>query len=244
MGEIVGAVSANKDALDAVLAPPGEEERLAKTPVRCAFAAGGELYDWSAPTREAMRRRLQEFGAKSALAICQYGVDAKPAPSNKRFGAQPLSVVLTGRVDNVRALRKHMGAAGLAEPSFNLEQLIAALLAFHLRNGRGYGGAAHAVLNRLEGQYSFLALLEREGEFLLAASKQGGLHIGYGPDHAIAVSDNRFKLTTDETSMLQRGDVAILRSDNITIIDGDGMHIEKRTRLEGSARPALSGSAP
>jgi len=142
--------------------------------------------------------------------------------------AGPVAVVHNGIIENFRALREELEAAGHVFESETDTETIAQLTAAHLASGMGAEAAARATLDRLEGAFALCFLFEGEDDLMIASRRGSPLAIGYG-DGEMYVGSDALALApmTREISYLEEGDCAILTRTSLRILDEAGTEVTR-----------------
>ncbi len=143
-----------------------------------------------------------------------------------------VAIVHNGIIENFRALRDELIAAGRTFESETDSEVIAHLISAGLDNGQTPEEAAIAAVRRLEGAFGIAVLFAGEEDVLIGARKGSPLAIGFGDGEmflgsdAIAVSP-----FTTRVMFLEEGDIAVLSHDEAKILDANGNVAERQVHV-------------
>ncbi len=142
--------------------------------------------------------------------------------------AGPVAVVHNGIIENYRALRGELHAAGYEQESETDTETVVQLTRRHLDAGMSPVDAAFATLDRLEGAFALAFLFEGEDDLMVAARKGSPLAVGHG-DGEIFVGSDAIALAplTDRITYLEEGDRAVLTRGSVEIRDADGRLVNR-----------------
>jgi len=136
-----------------------------------------------------------------------------------------IAVVHNGILENYASLRRKIAADGCELQSDTDTELIAQLL------GRERGSLAErvrAVLPRLVGQYAVVAVSRSEPGTVVAFRQGPPLVVGLGDGENLVASDVTAILhRTRRVLYLANGEVAVVRRDEVELIDAEGNDIER-----------------
>ena len=124
-------------------------------------------------------------------------------------------VVHNGIVENHRALRERLAAAGIHCISETDAEVIPQLIALHLRGGVDFLTAFRRTLAEIEGGNALLAIHRAQRDRLYAArlGHAGGIVIGFGEGEMFVASDLPALLPyADRVRYLENGEVAEVRA--------------------------------
>jgi len=155
-----------------------------------------------------------------------------------------VAIVHNGIIENFRALREELIAAGHAFASETDSEVIAHLITDCLDKGRSPEQAAIDAVARLEGAFGIAVLFAEHEDILIGARKGSPLAVGLGDGEmflgsdAIAVSP-----FTSKVMFLEEGDIAVLSHAGVKVIDADGAVAERATHhFAGGAAAVEKGN--
>ncbi len=151
----------------------------------------------------------------------------------------PVAIVHNGIIENFRDLRTELQAAGHVFDSETDSEVIAALIAEGIRQGRKPGDAVKAAVARMRGAYAIAALFEGEDDLLVGARRGSPLVAGFSEDEAFLGSDAiAVAPFTSRIMYLEEGDVIVLHRGSAEVTDAKGVRVERTVRDV----PAISGA--
>ncbi len=149
----------------------------------------------------------------------------------------PVAVVHNGIIENFRALRDELAAAGLTCETDTDTETVAMLTRHLMDQGKTPREAAVAVLARLEGAFALCFLFDGEEDLMIAARKGSPLAIGHG-DGEMFVGSDAIALApmTDRITYLEEGDYAFVTRAGVEIFDANGRRANRdMTRIQVDA---------
>ncbi|MEZ5996646.1 MAG: glutamine--fructose-6-phosphate transaminase (isomerizing) [Hyphomonadaceae bacterium] len=151
-----------------------------------------------------------------------------------------VAIVHNGIIENFRALRDELIAAGRSFESETDSEVIAHLITDCLDKGQTPAEAAITAVRRLEGAFGIAVLFAGEDDVLVGARKGSPLAVGIGEGEmflgsdAIAVSP-----FTTRVMFLEEGDIAILSRTTVKVLDADGMPAERQVHVFSGGAAAV-----
>ncbi len=137
--------------------------------------------------------------------------------------AAGVAVVHNGIIENHRALRAELEAAGATFETETDTEAVVQLCAAGLGRGLSPVEAARATLARLEGAFALCFLFDGEDDLLVAARRGSPLAIGQGEGETFVGSDAlALAPFTSRVVYLDEGDHAVLSRERIEIFDAEG----------------------
>jgi len=134
-----------------------------------------------------------------------------------------VAVVHNGIIENFKALRAELAAAGLVHESETDTETIALLTRHHLDQGMTPVQAASATLARLEGAFALAFLFEGEDDLMIGARKGSPLAVGHGRGEMYLGSDAiALAPMTNRITYLEEGDWVVLTRESVEIFDAAG----------------------
>ncbi|MFV0473598.1 MAG: glutamine--fructose-6-phosphate transaminase (isomerizing) [Pikeienuella sp.] len=134
-----------------------------------------------------------------------------------------VAVVHNGIIENYRALREELTAAGRAFETETDTETVVQLCAHLMDGGLSPEDAAAATLARLEGAFALCFLFEGEDDLIVAARRGSPLAIGYGAGEMFVGSDAlALAPLTNRIAYLEEGDWAVIRREGALVHDAKG----------------------
>lgn len=157
-----------------------------------------------------------------------------------------VTVARTGLVENFEDIRYELQLGGLKFDGESDAEVVAALIGAEIKRGTEPQLAVHSVLDRLVGDFAFLAIFDQEEDLIVAVS--------HGKPVVIGQRDGTFFLASDPINLvsiskrvthMQFGDCAAVRLEGLSLINRHGVNVSRPLReltLErgnGSDRPLV-----
>jgi glutamine---fructose-6-phosphate transaminase (isomerizing) len=155
-----------------------------------------------------------------------------------------VAVVHNGIIENFRALREELTAAGAEFQSQTDTETIVQLTSRLLDDGRDPVQAARETLARLDGAFAVAFVFDGEDDLIICARRGSPLCIGHGTGEMFLGSDAiALSEMTDRITYLEEGDMAVLTHDGAQIYDAEGQQTNRPiTRINlDTARVDKSG---
>ena len=150
-----------------------------------------------------------------------HGVPAERNAHPHRSG-EDVVVVHNGIIENHAELRDSLKADGYAFQSETDTEVIAHLLACHLKSGLSLEASVKAAREELVGAYGMAAISPHEPDVMVVARAGSPLVIGIADDEHLIASDVFALLPiTQRFIFLEEGDVAVLSRKAIAIFDSE-----------------------
>src|SRR5439155_11781049 len=120
----------------------------------------------------------------------RWATHGKPSEQNAHpHRSGPLVLVHNGIIENYAALKVQLQKEGYRFESETDTEVMAHLIARHLKDGRGLEGAARAPTKEVHGSYAIAVLCEGEPQTIIAARSGCPLVVGMSEHGAFAASD-------------------------------------------------------
>ncbi|MGN6779027.1 glutamine--fructose-6-phosphate transaminase (isomerizing) [Rhizobium sp.] len=143
-----------------------------------------------------------------------------------------VAVVHNGIIENFSELREELKAEGKVFTSQTDTEVVAHLLANHIREGLEPRAAMLKMLNRVTGAYALAVMFESDPDTLMAARSGPPLAVGYGKGEMFLGSDAiALAPFTNEISYLVDGDCAIVTHAGATILDFNGNEVTRPRQI-------------
>ncbi|MCG7394099.1 glutamine--fructose-6-phosphate transaminase (isomerizing) [Microvirga sp. ACRRW] len=159
----------------------------------------------------------------------RWATHGKPNETNAHpHATDKLAVVHNGIIENFRELKEGLEVKGVRFETETDTEVVAQLVTYEMRQGRGPVEAVAVTLPRLRGAFALAFLFNGEDDLLIGARHGAPLAIGYGEDEMYLGSDAlALAPFTDEITYLEEGDWAILRRKGANIHDASGEIVQR-----------------
>ncbi len=146
-----------------------------------------------------------------------------------------VAIVHNGIIENHQELKEALAAQGFAFESQTDSEVIAHLIASHIRSGLGMGDAFRRAIESLRGAYALAAIDAREPDAIWVARAGSPLVIGLGQGENYVGSDSLAVAGwTNRVIYLDDGDFASVHADGTRIFDKDGAEIVRPVTVSQS----------
>ena len=169
----------------------------------------------------------------SGIGHTRWATHGAPTTANAHpHATDKVAIVHNGIIENFRALREELIAAGHTFASETDSEVIAHLITMYLQRGQSPEQAAITAVRRLDGAFGIACLFAGEEDVLIGARKGSPLAVGLGDGEmylgsdAIAVSP-----FTRRVMFLEEGDIAILSRAKAKILDSTGQIAERSVHI-------------
>jgi glucosamine--fructose-6-phosphate aminotransferase (isomerizing) len=163
----------------------------------------------------------------------RWATHGKPSERNAHpHRAGKVAVIHNGIIENYRALRAQLEDAGREIQSETDTELIAHLIDQLIHEGKDLLTAVRETCARLQGSYALGALCEEDPHNLVAAKNGGSpIIVGLGDGESFLASDIPAILPyTRQMLFLEDGEFAVLSTDGVQVVAGDGRPIDRESR--------------
>jgi glucosamine--fructose-6-phosphate aminotransferase (isomerizing) len=159
----------------------------------------------------------------------RWATHGKPNETNAHpHATDKLAVVHNGIIENFRELKTGLEAKGVRFETETDTEVVAQLVTYEIRQGRGPVEAVAVTLPRLRGAFALGFLFSGEDDLLIGARHGAPLAIGYGEGEMYLGSDAlALAPFTDEVAYLEDGDWAILTHRGADIHDETGRSVQR-----------------
>jgi glucosamine--fructose-6-phosphate aminotransferase (isomerizing) len=143
-----------------------------------------------------------------------------------------IALIHNGIVENYRALREELSAAGHEFQSETDTEIIAHLIHRERQAGKSLLDAVRAAVLRIEGSYAIAVLDEDEPDRVVAAKNGASpIILGEGEGEYLVASDIPAILPYCRTVIpLEDGDVALVTREGFQVLDGEGHTVQRPPR--------------
>ena len=182
----------------------------------------------------ALERVVRDLRAEGVVGISQTRWATHGAASEANAHphvAGSVAVVHNGIIENYRALREELSAAGARFESETDTEVVPWLVTMAQRAGLDFETAVTHAARRLTGSFA-LAVISTDGPGQIIAIRRGSpLVIGLGEGCGV-VSSDPMALSAHANSAidLKDGDIAVLTADGVRITDEDGLAVDRPSR--------------
>lgn len=159
----------------------------------------------------------------------RWATHGKPNETNAHpHATDKLAVVHNGIIENFRELKTGLESKGIRFETETDTEVVAQLVTYEIRQGRGPIEAVAVTLPRLRGAFALGFLFSGEDDLLIGARHGAPLAIGYG-DGEMYLGSDALALApfTDEVAYLDDGDWAILTHRGADIHDESGRSVQR-----------------
>ncbi len=164
------------------------------------------------------------FPGQLGIAHTRWATHGRPSEVNAHpHRSGPIAVVHNGIIENYRALRVELEAAGYQFHSETDTEVVAHLIHDLVRQGHDLAAALAAALPRLEGAYALAVVSAAEPGILAGARRGSPLVLGIGIEENFLASDPlALRQVTDRFIYLEEGDQVSLTAGGYRICDRSG----------------------
>lgn len=150
-----------------------------------------------------------------------------------------VAIVHNGIIENYQELKKNLLKENFKFESDTDTEVVAALIAFHIKTGENFEEAFKNAISELKGTFAIVAIYENQPDILLGAKKGSPMAIGLsedGKNYYIASDAIALSSLAENIIYLEEGDIVKIEKHNklsYTIFDA-AMHITKRDMVPNS----------
>ncbi|MCX7357609.1 MAG: glutamine--fructose-6-phosphate transaminase (isomerizing) [Alphaproteobacteria bacterium] len=181
----------------------------------------------------------------SGIGHTRWATHGAPTTGNAHpHATDKVAIVHNGIIENFRALREELAAAGHKFSSETDSEVIAHLITDYLDKGQKPEQAAISAVRRLEGAFGIAVLFAGDDDILVGARKGSPLAVGLGDGENFLGSDAiALSPFTQRVMFLEEGDIAVLSRTKVKVLDAQGMVAERKVHLfAGGAAAAEKGN--
>jgi len=181
----------------------------------------------------------------SGIGHTRWATHGAPTTGNAHpHATDKVAIVHNGIIENFRALREELQAAGHKFASETDSEVIAHLITDYLDKGQKPEQAAISAVRRLEGAFGIAVLFAGDNDILVGARKGSPLAVGLGDGENFLGSDAiALSPFTQRVMFLEEGDIAVLSRTKVKVLDAQGMLAERQVHVfAGGAAAAEKGN--
>lgn len=139
-----------------------------------------------------------------------------------------VSIVHNGIIENYLEIREQLKARGANITSDTDSELVAHLIAEHVKTEKDLFKAVQKVLGQLRGAFSILAIWDQQPETLVAFKDGPPLVVGIGADQVFVVSDVQAAIQyTKKFVYLDDREIVVLKKADVQFYNAQGKEIKK-----------------
>ncbi|MEM1026061.1 MAG: glutamine--fructose-6-phosphate transaminase (isomerizing) [Myxococcota bacterium] len=143
-----------------------------------------------------------------------------------------ITVVHNGIIENHLQLRQGLQERGSRFSSQTDTEIMAHLVASHVRGGLDFVAAVRRSLDQVEGAYAFLFLCEKEPDLFVTVKNASPIVLGLGEGENFVASDIPALLGhTREFVFLRDGEMAVVRREGVELTQFDGTPVAMETKV-------------
>ena len=182
----------------------------------------------------------------TGIAHTRWATHGVPSESNAHphMSGSTVAIVHNGIIENYEELREDLKKRGFEFESATDTEVIAHRIQHYLKGGKNFPDAVRATVAELEGAYA-LAVMDADDPHTLVLARAGcPVVVGLGIGENFVASDVAALLpVTRKFMFLEEGDVAIVRREDVTVYDRDGVEVARPVKeSELSADAAERGN--
>jgi glutamine---fructose-6-phosphate transaminase (isomerizing) len=196
-----------------------------------------------------LEKAVNGAGLNGTLGIghTRWATHGKPSEQNAHpHRSGPLVLVHNGIVENYAALKVRLQQEGYRFESETDTEVMAHLIARHLRDCRGLEEAVRAAIKEVRGSFAIAVLCEGEPQTIIAARSGCPLVAGMSEHGALAASDVTAILDhTRDVVFLEDDELAVLSRNGLVVKDAKGKPVTRAaTRIAWDTAAAEKGGYP
>jgi glucosamine--fructose-6-phosphate aminotransferase (isomerizing) len=177
----------------------------------------------------------------------RWATHGKPSEQNAHpHRSDGCVLVHNGIIENYLPLKQQLQKEGYRFDSETDTEVVAHLIGRQIKQGRSLADAVRAATKEIRGSYAIAAICESEPGTLVAARSGCPLVVGRSTDATLVASDVMAMLShTREVTYLGEGDVAVVTSSDVCIMDTEGHPVTRAaTRITWDAAAAEKSGYP
>ncbi|MBQ2174925.1 MAG: glutamine--fructose-6-phosphate transaminase (isomerizing), partial [Alphaproteobacteria bacterium] len=178
----------------------------------------------------------QHIKAHTGIGHTRWATHGKVTESNAHpHTADGVAIVHNGIIENYQELKKQLVNEGYIFESETDTEVIAKLIASHIKTGEQFFEAFKKSISELVGTFAIVAIYEKEPDILLGAKKGSPMAVGLSPDKQSGyIASDAVALSTlaNELAYLEEGDIVVVRKGrqlSYEIFESNGQSIRRET---------------
>jgi glucosamine--fructose-6-phosphate aminotransferase (isomerizing) len=177
--------------------------------------------------------RSGPLSGHTGIGHTRWATHGAPTTDNAHpHATERVAIVHNGIIENFRALRAELIAAGRTMSSATDSEVIAHLITVQLDKGLSPRDAVIATIKRLEGAFAIACLFDGEDDLLIGARKGSPLVVGLGDGENYLGSDALAVAPfTNRVIYLDEGDLAQLSKSAVQVYDANGTAVTRPTHI-------------
>jgi len=179
----------------------------------------------------------------TGIAHTRWATHGPPTEVNAHphMSGNDLALVCNGIIENYEALRDAQIADGFVFVSETDTEVVVNEIYRHTSEGLNLLAAMQNTISALDGAYAIGVIDSAHPEHLVAARRGSPLVVGIGDGEAYIASDmSALVSVTRKFIVLEDGDVAEIRDQQVTVYDSNGYRIERQIRTSNLSSDAIS----
>ena len=177
----------------------------------------------------------------TGIAHTRWATHGGPTTDNAHpHATEDVALVHNGIIENFKALRAEVLAAGRVLTSDTDSEVVAHLITMALQAGATPDAAVSQTLKRLHGAFSFAILFRAHPDVMYGARRGSPLVVGYGDDEMFLGSDALgLAPFTNRIAYLEEGDWVRLGRNTIQIFDGNDVPVTRPVIISSASAAVI-----
>lgn len=182
-----------------------------------------------------LEKMLDEWPLEGTIGIghTRWATHGAPTERNAHpHATDRVAIVHNGIIENFRALRERLTAAGAVFATETDSEVIAHLVTSYLDKGLDARAAAAAAIKELEGAFALGIIFKGDEDLMIGARRGSPLAVGYG-EEAMYLGSDAFALApmTNRVSFLEEGDRVEITRKGAVIHDSEGRIVKRPIKI-------------
>ena len=176
------------------------------------------------------KHQLNKLPGKAGIGHVRWATHGAVTPVNAHPHLdcnQDVAVVHNGIIENYHELRSRLESRHKFISDTDTE-VVPHLIEEHMEDGASLEEAVFQVAKELKGSYALMAVSAVEPQKIVATRKESPLVVGIGEGGNFIASDTlSFLEETNRAIFIEDGEIAILTSDKVSLLDNEGREIKR-----------------